>query len=279
LQTPFLQAHEVRDPNWDAGGDALYQVLVLENMLVSVVFDPGAQRFVYLKSTPAETVLTALQEGSGTLFDEIEPGDITLFTNVLKTVLIPAELYNAGDERAFFTLNHPLAENEVIYEQKLDKLNAVMLFAIPEVMEQALSSLGMGWGLQHLDGCWLEGLSRIHRDREGAHVHVDLQPDMISVAVYNGDKLMLYNTFSCSTPEDRLYFVMFVSEQLKISPQRDTYFLSGQVNRSDDTYLLFARYLAKMQMEARPDFYRYALPFHELPEHFYFKAYCTPLSA
>jgi hypothetical protein len=241
------------------------------------VFDIGAQRFVYLKSEPAETVLTALQESAGTLFGEWEPGEIQLSVAVPKTVLIPAELYNADDERAFFTLNHPLKDDEVIYEQKLDKLNAVMLYAIPERMEETFNSLGLSWGLQHADGCWLEGLTRIHRDREGAHVHVDLQPDMMSVAVYSGDKLMLYNTFSCSTPEDRLYFVMFVSEQLKISPQRDTYFLSGQVNRSDDTYLLFARYLAKMQMETRPEFFKYALPFHELPEHFYFKAYCAAL--
>jgi hypothetical protein len=277
MQSPILQAHEVRDPNWKPHDKALFQVFVLDNMIVSVIFDKEMQRFVYLKSIPAETPLSALQENADALFEDLSPEEVNIFVNTQKTALVPAELYNTDDQEAFFTLNHPISEKEIIYEQKLDRINAVMLFAIPEVMETAFTSLGIEWNLYHADACWLEALHMVHRDREDEHVHIDIQPEEISIAVYKNDKLLLYNTFICSTPEDRLYFIMFVSEQLHISPQKDTYFLSGQINRSDDSYLLFARYLAKMQMETRPDFYRYALPFHELPEHFYFKAYCSAL--
>jgi hypothetical protein len=277
LQETLIQIHEVRDPNWRPHNTALYQLFITDNMLVSVIFDKETQKFVYLKSFPADTPLSALQENAGTLFDDGTPQSLNIFVTTPKTALIPEELYESEAQESFFTLNHPLEEYEIVYEQKIDRLNAVMLFAITSEMETAFNSLDLEWNLYHADACWLEALLMLYKESEGPHVHVDFQPAVMSIAVYRDGALQLYNTFVCDTPEDRLYFVMFISEQLRISPQKDNYFLSGQINRSDDTYMLFARYIAKMQMQTRPDFYRYALPFHELPEHFYFKAYCSAL--
>ncbi len=194
----------------------------------------------------------------------------------LKTALVPEAVYESSAKEDFFKLSHTLAANERIEASYSNKLGAYLLFAIDNNVYRDLI-YSQSRKVLHADMPWLEALLLQHKNSEDTFIHIDISGRSIAVAAYRNGGLLLYNTFACETPEDKLYYTMFVSEQLRINPHRDYYFLSGQVMRTDPTHTLFARYIKELQLQPRPHTFNYSLPMQEIPEHLYFKAFCTPI--
>jgi hypothetical protein len=66
---------------------------------------------------------------------------------------------------------------------------------------------------------------------------------MIDIIVTENKKLILLNTFTWQTNEDILYYVMFVSEQLELNPEKFPMIVSGDIDDSSSIYQLLYRYV------------------------------------
>lgn len=249
-----------------------------DKVVTATVFDKAQQKFVWLKSAKIDSaeVLWQNREFKKSLFPELQTLNINLFVSGLKTVLVPAAIYDFSAKEQFFTLNHTLENYERIEAYFAKHLNAYFLYAVDKKRWTDLYLLHPK-SIIHEDVAWLETLLLQHKNSTDTFVHIDISEKSIAIAAFRNAGLLLYNTFVCETPEDKLYFIMFVSEQLRINPHKDYYFLSGNTNRIDDNYILFARYIKELKFQPRPDIFQYSLPLQELPEHLYFKAFCTPI--
>lgn len=273
--TEHKAQYEAIDASWQPDSKAHFSLLLHDEGFSEVVFDARKHKFVAVRYWQMEFPLRslALQKDDLLLFPE---NTYQLFSSAPRVTLVPSALYKAEDAKVLFEVNHNLQEDDTILSSPVKSLGAQLLFAIDKE-ELELSSSISTEPLVHSAACWLEMLCQQHKNNNRTILHADVDREHIHIAVFIEGTLQFYNCFPASTVEDKLYFLMFVSEQLRINPHRDSYCMSGHIFKHDELYSLLIKYIKELHFEARPKQYHYALPLHNIPEHFYFKAYSTPL--
>jgi hypothetical protein len=191
--------------------------------------------------------------------------------------LVPEELYESEKKEGLFTMGNKLMDSDRLFVNHLPNLKAFLISAWSAASAYDFELLFHGASIYHQAVPWLESLSLLHRNSNGKNFHINIFEDGILISVFKDRNLQLFNTFPCSSPEDMLYFVLFVSEQLEINPHRDQYWLSGNIKREDETHKLFSKYINELDFMRRPEQYQYSLTLNTLPEHQYFITYSSPL--
>lgn len=266
---------EAIDASWQPDAKARFSLLVHDGGFTEVVFDMRKHKFVAVRNWPDEFPLRTLagQKDEYLLFPEQE---YRLFLSSPRVALIPSALYSKEDAALLFGMNHKLNEGDTILSATVKSLQAELLFAVSREQMEACAAIS-SHNILHSTACWLEMLCQQHKNNSRTMLHADVDKEHLHIAVFIEGVMQFYNCFPAATVEDKLYFLMFVSEQLRINPHRDTYCMSGQIFKHDELYSLLIRYIKELHFELRPKQFHYALPLHNIAEHFYFKAYSTPL--
>jgi len=275
--------HEAADATWlesDNGHSATLNVCFSENYLIGSFFDRREQAFVMVKSFEAKTKNTSWlpdKELIERCFPNKLYGKINIFVPGLKLLLVPEALYREEVKTELFLMNHKLDDGEKVYNSALKRLQAKILYAYPEKKMRELERQFSGAGIFHVSCGYIESLQMQYREEEAPHFHIDITEKGIMVSAFMDGRLQFFNTFPAETPEDKLYFITFVSEQLSFSPLRDNYYVSGIIDKLSDDYNLFKTYIKNLHLQPRPPFNKYSLPLLRLPEPFYYKAFSTAL--
>lgn len=74
-------------------------------------------------------------------------------------------------------------------------------------------------------------------------VFVHVQPTHFEIVVVHNQKLLLYNSFEYSSPEDFLYYLLFTMEQLMLNPETVKVWLLGRINQENPLYALAYTYI------------------------------------
>jgi hypothetical protein len=284
LKNPFLKTtrylqltgqiellHSAIDASWeeDDAFQCFLNILISGNHCVGTVFDKSQQRFVLLKSFysasgPEEFASEEwIRENFG-----LEGIPKKIFGSGFKTLLVPDALYKEESGHSLLALNHALAAGEAVKTEHLRNVGAQMLYTS---REGATPDAG------HSSAAWLECLSLQYKNDETDHIHIDFEGDKIDVAFFRKGSLHLFNSFLCTTDEDRLYYPLFISEQLRINPKKDRYYLSGFIEKNSSVHELFSKYIKNLRFQERPSQFRYSLPIMALPEHLYYKTFCSAI--
>jgi hypothetical protein len=267
--------HQASDASRSTETNSLFSLLIGRKQAWGCVYDKKERRFISLKSFRCDGIPE--KEELEEMFGLDAHPKVHIFLPGLKTALVPAALFEEDHAEEFFKLNHSLQSGECIRAYPLTQMDAVLLYAASEDTMGKIVRQYPASSVFHHSAPWLETLCLQAKSADGIHVHVEILEEGIQLAAFDESKLLIHNTFLCSSAEDRLYYTLFVSEQLRISPQRDRFYLSGLFRKGDDTHQLFRSYIKELLTESRPSYYNYSLPLTELPEHLYFKAFCTAI--
>ncbi len=267
--------YDAKDASWKQDERAVCNIIISENHIVEVIFDIANQRFVSLYAT--ETNMNGLDKQAliEERFSNLNPSisKRNIFLSVPKTMLIPNALYEKDNRRSFLENQHKIESGETISDFPVKMIDARMAYLYPDSFNLSSSNLN----LIPLDAAWLDILSMAHKNDDQVYFHFNVSDGFISIAVFKDGGLQFYNTFDTATPEEVLYFVMFVSEQLHINPLKDPYFYSGFISKTDETYNLLSKYIKFLKPEERPGIYSYSMPVLDIPGYSFFNAFCTPI--
>ncbi|MDQ3073580.1 MAG: DUF3822 family protein [Bacteroidota bacterium] len=269
---------QARDASWENahGDDSI------------IYFFPGVRTVVAVfdETTRTFKALLAFTSGNASglsspdwLIEQVgvESARVHAFAAGTKSMLVPESLYSADNEEGLFRLHHRLDDKEHLYFARVKGLDARLIYAVHDDFREGLDRLGVGASLNHHSLPWLEGVLSASREDKTPHLHFDICEGSMQVAAFIDGKLVLFNIYVCDKPEDVLYFLLFVSEQLSISPQRDAYRAGGLIEKGGELHLLLQKYIRHVTFHARPEPQQYSLPVRNLTEHLYFKAFSSPL--
>lgn len=79
-------------------------------------------------------------------------------------------------------------------------------------------------------------------------VFVHIQETHFEIVVARNQKLLLYNSFEYSTPEDFLYYLLFTMEQLNLNPETVKVQLLGKVDEENACYQLAYKYIRNISL-------------------------------
>jgi hypothetical protein len=190
-----------------------------------------------------------------------------------KSTLVPNALFDTNEKDALLKFNHPLEDGEITAIDNLPNLDAKNIYALPKSIEQQFKELYTALSITHYSSPLIEQVLLTNKHNDKARVVVHVRPLGFEVLVIDSGKLIFYNTFAYQTPEDFIYYLLFVFEQLKLNPETAHVELLGELEKTSAVYQLLYKYIRNIKFGDRPDAFDYSFKISALPKHHYYSLF------
>ena len=83
----------------------------------------------------------------------------------------------------------------------------------------------------------------ISKNKDEKQVFVHIQKNTFEIVVVKNQELLLFNSFSYSTPQDFIYYLLFTCEQLQLNPETIAVQILGNCSVEDANYKIAYQYI------------------------------------
>jgi hypothetical protein len=184
--------------------------------------------------------------------------------------LVPNALFEPSSAMEQLQFLIPVGTANEILSDEMRQLEARHLFAIPTGIYELITSWFPTVEFHHTGTAMIEYLLSKYKNHHEPILHINAGERMAEILVNKGKNLLFYNSFEIHTPEEFVYYILFVCEQLHLNPETLKVTFSGNIDTSDATYVLASKYIRHIDLTDRPDNYSYAEEFDQIPHHQYF---------
>ena len=101
---------------------------------------------------------------------------------------------------------------------------------------------------KHYSSILVEKLLLQSKNIDDKQVFVNFGKGKFDIIVVQNQKLLLFNTFECSTKEDFIYYLLFVAEQLQLNPEYFKLQLLGAITEDDAFYQIAYKYVRNVSL-------------------------------
>lgn len=167
-------------------------------------------------------------------FDAIEKAQI-IFSNNLYT-FVPQPFFDKEHLSDYLKFNTKILGTDFIAYDELGplKLNNVYI-PYANINNYFFEKFGT-FEYQHSTSVLVKNLLALEKTTEKETVYIHVYSGYFDMMVIQNNKLLLCNTFSFDTPEDFLYYILFVAEQLKIDPNDFPLVFLGAISEKSEIY-------------------------------------------
>lgn len=190
-----------------------------------------------------------------------------------KSTLIPLPLYSEDHKIDYFRINHNLEKGMGLHTDKIQILEAINIYAIQDVVEHNMRQLFPVARINHFSTALIESFLLKYKNHTEKTAIVHVQLSSFEIIVVHGKNLNFYNSFAIKTPEDFVYYILFVFDQLKLNPDSIDLVLCGQIIRNSELFSLLSQYVRNIRFEPRDESCDYSYVFEEIPQHFYYNLF------
>jgi len=191
-----------------------------------------------------------------------------------RLTLVPAELYDAYNPRAYLEQLTLIGLEDEVRAESFNELQSELLFAASAEQITAVERRLNTQRTHHVAGGLLTAWGA--RSRRLAHqaVSAAVRGSKLFVAAHQNGTLQYFNTFSFGGSQDALYFLLLAYQQCGWTPNRVPLYLCGEITDHSELYRQFYRYVEDIR------FCQYGAPPSTPPElaglapHLYFELLC-----
>ena len=193
-----------------------------------------------------------------------------LYQNSYST-LIPQPLFSENQSKLYLEFNQPFQENSRVVFDSLKINQATNIYYLPNAVIEKAKDLWPNAKLLHMSTSLIESLSINFKNKvDTKTLFVNLRDDCFDLVHFKENKLHYYNTFEFRTKEDFIYFLLISIDQLGLNPEDVNLIISGNIDKTDDTYNMIHQYIKNYSFIPRNENYGYSYVLDELKYHQYY---------
>jgi hypothetical protein len=187
-----------------------------------------------------------------------------------KFTLVPQAFYQNSYAEKYFGFNHEAEKGYSIDKTLLIKSEAWCVFSIPENLKEFLVLKFPKATIKHNLFPLIERALKENKNfPERKQVHLNFFRSCFEVIVVSGSKLLLCNQFNYSGENDVLYYVLYVYDQLKLSPDTTELIIHGDFQQTGPMYQAFKKYIRKTVFASPTTLFNYSYTFSQLSDHYF----------
>ncbi len=194
---------------------------------------------------------------------------ITLMMGQQEFTYVPDEYFRTEHALSYLRFNTTLNTSKSYIqfsEHQLASTNC--LFSMPKIIsdwiEEKYPNQKTGITYVHQTASFLEGL--LLQENQSNQVHALIEGNQLFVAVLDKQNLLFLNRFEFKNAEEVAYFILAVSDDIKINSQKLEVILYGQINKKGRVFHLLDRY-AYVKFAKRPANLSFGYQFDQLESH------------
>lgn len=269
-----MQITSLIDNNFDKNITSSY-FLSIQLMLDGFSFcvlDPISNEYIqfYTKKLSFEENLTK------TLQQEIETNHLLklkyqkvfILYQTHQITLVPSALYsddNMGNYIDFcFRKNETI--DEKIFNKKVRMADSYCLFGIPNQITSIIDSnfnnvIYFCQTIPFIESILLNTSNK----REVHQLHLNIQNSSFEALLTSGNDLKLHNVFKFQNKKEFIYYVLYIFEQLKLDTKETRVYMSGNIEKNNELYLLSKKYLKQLELSNSSRYFKFSTIFRNQP--------------
>ncbi len=274
---------ELADESFTQGMvSAAVLLLLIDRVRISyAIIDQERQKAVVLKDYQLMTESTTedrknYTEGFFTqvyemddLLNKLKPDRVILSVYTSIFSLVPDPLYAKDHIKDILNLTCNVTDENRYYADAIRSANAQMVYATEDPLLKETGSVFHEAALYFAGSAFIEQQLRLNKHEETPQVSILVRYLDIDIIVTLGNALKFYNSFSYSSSEDLIYYILFVLEQLQLNPDQVAVTFFGEIDKTSSHWMLASKYIRNLRMGLRSDAIGYSYGFDRLPAHQY----------
>ncbi len=283
MNEPFVPDSTYRDEALNYSKTDRYVLsiqLSLDGFSFSVL-DSELKKFLALETFPLKKVETSIQFCKR-LDQFIEEYSwiknyfhkIYLLYETPKATLIPEPLFENSEKGLYLHFNHEVTTYEQIRSDFLKNTEAYQVYCIPDCLKYRVDKYFKKAELLHFSTPLIESLLISNKNQDVTNkVFLNVRNQYLDIVILNDEGLRFFNSFFYSAPEDFIYYLLFVLEQLGFNPEDVDLRLMGNIKKFSKEYEMLFTYVRNLSFEPRTTSFKYSHVFDKLPHHFYYNLF------
>ena len=159
---------------------------------------------------------------------------VNILIDTPRFTLVPFDLFEDEQTEEFFHLNFPKKENETILCNILGKNNVALLFGVDKHTHQLLAEQFPQARIFASISPLLEHFHTRSRENDTKNLYVHFHASQMDVFAFDKGKLLLTNTFQCKQAPDKVYYMLYIWQQLGFSQEKDQLWLAGNIEAEEE---------------------------------------------
>lgn len=184
--------------------------------------------------------------------------------------LVPKSLFNEKKIKDYLHFNTKIFNHDYLVHDEIINQDMVTVYVPYVNINNFFIDQFGSFEFKHYSHILIENLLSIYKYSLVPHVFAHVHNNHFELIVIADKKLQLYNTFTFSTKEDFIYYVLFTSEQLKLNPEKFEFILMGSVEKDDELYRIAYKYIRNVSMIENRSKYSYDEVFTEADKRTYY---------
>jgi len=195
--------------------------------------------------------------------------------------LIPFSLFEQQYLKDYLHINCHFSDdnNDEVYYYRQNRLDAVNIFSadkkIIEWFNQKYPSKKVK--IVHHTSPLIEGVLLSGNNKQDLSVVINVENQYMTILVKRSKNLEYCNSFNYISPEDFVYFTMFVMDQLQINPEVVPVTIFGEITPDSVLYKKLYKYIKNISFGDKPSSLHFGYYFDEVFDHKFFDLYSMHL--
>jgi len=174
------------------------------------------------------------------------------------TTLVPTALFDSNDPKKYLAFNAQLQEEDIILTDPIRLMDAVNVFSVQENQYNLIQKIYSSAHIHHSASPLLQGLLLLTKNANSKQLFLNISDSSFEATMLNKNQVIYYNQFQFFSPEDFVYYVLFICEQLKTSPEELNVFFSGKLDRQSPVFSMVHRYIKNIDFIRLSDIFEYS---------------------
>lgn len=286
----FRLSHKLQDETFDPdrlNHYNLYLAVGVRNIRIAVA-DTVRNKFLALLNYETEAALTTadLLTQLGLIFEQHANMGRPEWHNIRVAVknqhftLLPRTLFNEQEAATYLRLHTSLEEAEDAVSHYLHpNLELFNIFGVPKALQSFLKERYPFRPvlLLHQTSALMEGMLHETERSDQKRVCLYVERNYLTVVVVRDGGLEFCNIFYFISPEDFIYFTIFVMQEQKLNPDQDPVTVWGDLTHDSELFNMLRKYIRHVKLGRKPSDIAFSYKFDELFDHRFFDVYSIHL--
>jgi hypothetical protein len=282
----YRLTHKITDESFNvqALGDYHLYLSIGNQMLRAAVADAGRNKFILLEDYELTNIFTPLQAAQQV--QQILQTHAYFGLATWKTIrvgiknqsftLVPETLFEPQAEANYLRLHCNL---DTYHEQVLTyhhaAIEAVNIFATDKYLINAFSAIYPDKPIRyvHQTSALIAALLHYGERNGQMKVYGYVEKNTLTLLLIRDGALLFCNMFHFNTPEDFMYFLVFVLQEQKLNPDKDAVTIWGDITHDSSLFTLMRKYIRQVHFGARPNGVAFSYKLEEQFDHRFLDVY------
>lgn len=194
-----------------------------------------------------------------------------------ESILSPESLFNGDSAKTALDMIYGDLNRGEILKDQIPEWNIFNTYRVPSALHQLLGAHFPRGNFYHVYSVLLKRKASLRKVAEGVEAALIFYPNKLIFALFRDGSLQIMQTFEYETAEDVTWHLLNACRRFDVDCKSIVLRVSGLIDDHSSIYSELLKYFLCVELEERPDNFKYTEDFDKYPLHFFSSLFNTAL--